>query len=71
MENLFQLDMLTLTKNSLENFPEFQNCCPKLRDLDLSFNQIQDIPVNTLINLDKLQHLDLSHNFVTVVCRFT
>ncbi|EAY05548.1 protein phosphatase 2C, putative [Trichomonas vaginalis G3] len=50
-----------LSLNKLKHFTNFQTFCPKIEDLNLSYNQLIDIDPS-IADATTLENLDLSHN---------
>ena len=66
-ENLPLLDTLLLNNNEISFTSGIHADLPKLRILNLSCNQIEDIPDRIFYNFEQLRLLDLSHNHLTVL----
>ena len=57
-----ELNVLDLAQNKLRGIPERLEDAIGLLVLNLSHNQISEIPPATFVNLCDLMHLDISHN---------
>ncbi|KAK7390353.1 hypothetical protein VNO78_25658 [Psophocarpus tetragonolobus] len=59
------ISLLYLASCNLKTFPDFLRNLSKIRDLDLSHNQIQGIIPNWIWQFDYLLFLNISHNLLT------
>lgn len=62
--NVIRLERLNASHNELTNVKIFQQNASDLVELDLSFNQLKRIPMDTFNAVDHLIRLHLSHNAI-------
>jgi Leucine-rich repeat (LRR) protein len=60
-----QLERLYLDHNSINEIQSGIKNCKYLKKLDLSYNNIQNLPKNEFSNLESLTFIDLSKNPVS------
>ena len=64
---LSQINILDLSRNNITEMSSSMQCCPKLKELNLAFNNIKTIDTYTFVGQVEMETLNLSNNAIDTI----